>query len=118
MDDVPWYGVGPSEPTPIPILGPDIIDPRQMDLIRRQAQLAAAGKPFGFRELPPLKPVDTPKMAPKVKAATEVAAKPVPAASAVIENKPVAVAAEAPVAPGDSAKPKFDKQAMLAKDPR
>lgn len=51
-DDVPWYGVGPSEPTPIPILGPDIIDPRQMDTIRRQAELAAEGKPFGIRELP------------------------------------------------------------------
>jgi NADH-quinone oxidoreductase subunit B len=52
-DDVPWYGVGPSEPTPIPILGPDIIDPRQMDTIRRQAELAAQGQPFGIRELPP-----------------------------------------------------------------
>jgi NADH-quinone oxidoreductase subunit B len=50
MDDVPWYGVG-SEPTPIPILGPDIIDPRQMDTIRRQAQLAAAGQ-LQPRELP------------------------------------------------------------------
>ncbi|MCA9891117.1 MAG: hypothetical protein KC546_22225, partial [Anaerolineae bacterium] len=40
-DDVPWYGVGPSEPTPVPILGPDIIDPRQMDMIRRQAEAAA-----------------------------------------------------------------------------
>ena len=36
MDDVPWYGVGPAEPTPVPILGPDIIDPRQMELIRQQ----------------------------------------------------------------------------------
>lgn len=54
LDDVPWYGVGPSEPTPIPILGPDIIDPRQMDLIRRQAELKALGSPFGVRELPPL----------------------------------------------------------------
>ncbi len=52
MDDVPWYGVGPSEPTPIPILGPDVIDPRQMDIIRRQAELAALGKPQEFRELP------------------------------------------------------------------
>lgn len=52
LDDVPWYGVGPSEPTPIPILGPDIIDPRQMDTIRRQAELAAQGHPFGIRELP------------------------------------------------------------------
>src|SRR5215216_5223163 len=52
MDDVPWYGVGPSDPTPIPILGPDIIDPRQMDIIRRQAELAAQGLPYGVRELP------------------------------------------------------------------
>lgn len=41
MDDVPWYGVGPAEPTPVPILGPDIIDPRQMELIRQQAERAA-----------------------------------------------------------------------------
>jgi NADH-quinone oxidoreductase B subunit len=54
MDDVPWYGVGPSEPTPVPILGPDIIDPRQMDLIRRQAQAAAEGKQVAIRELPAL----------------------------------------------------------------
>ena len=26
---VPWYQKGPSEPIPVPILGPDIIDPRQ-----------------------------------------------------------------------------------------
>lgn len=112
LDDVPWYGVGPSEPTPIPILGPDIIDPRQMDLIRRQAQLAAAGKPFGVRELPALKPVDTPKMAPKTKGGAETAAKP----AAATETKPAAPApmAEATASAG-GAKPKFDKQAMLAK---
>ena len=52
MDDVPWYGVGPSDPVPIPILGPDIIDPRQMELIRQQAQRAAQGEPYGVRELP------------------------------------------------------------------
>lgn len=52
MDEVPWYGVGPSDPTPIPILGPDIIDPRQMELIRRQAELAAQGLPYGKREIP------------------------------------------------------------------
>jgi NADH-quinone oxidoreductase subunit B len=52
MNDVPWYGVGPAEPTPIPILGPDIIDPRQMDMIRRQAELAALGQPYGMREIP------------------------------------------------------------------
>lgn len=52
LDDVPWYGVGPSEPTPVPVLGPDIIDPRQMELIREQAKQAALEAPFGARELP------------------------------------------------------------------
>jgi NADH-quinone oxidoreductase subunit B len=51
-DDVPWYGIGPSDPTPVPILGPDIIDPRQMDMIRRQAEQAAQGVSFGARALP------------------------------------------------------------------
>jgi NADH-quinone oxidoreductase subunit B len=61
LDDVPWYGVGPSEPTPIPVLGPDIIDPRQMDLIRRQAAAAALGQPIGVRELPAPPPKEEPK---------------------------------------------------------
>lgn len=67
MDDVPWYGAGPSEPTPIPILGPDIIDPRQMDMIRRQAELAALGQPVGVRALPE-GPMYTPqpKLAPQI----------------------------------------------------
>ena len=52
-DDVPWYGVGPAEPTPVPVLGPDIIDPRQMDMIRRQAESAAREmQALGSRELP------------------------------------------------------------------
>ncbi len=38
---VPWYRDGQSEGVPIPILGPDIIDPRQAEMIRRQAELAA-----------------------------------------------------------------------------
>ena len=37
----PWYQKGSSEPIPIPILGPDLIDPRQNALFR---QLAAARK--------------------------------------------------------------------------
>ncbi len=52
-DDVPWYGIGPAEPTPVPVLGPDIIDPRQMDMIRRQAEAAAEDMTIvGQRELP------------------------------------------------------------------
>ena len=64
-DDVPWYGVGPSEPTPIPVLGPDIIDPRQMDMIRRQAESAAQGvELLGVRELPATTAVVTAKAKP------------------------------------------------------
>ena len=54
-DDVPWYGEGPAEPTPVPVLGPDIIDPRQMDMIRRQAEAAASEADLlGQRDLPAL----------------------------------------------------------------
>jgi NADH-quinone oxidoreductase subunit B len=52
LDDVPWYGAGPAEPTPVPILGPDVIDPRQMELIREQAVRAAAGLPYNERPVP------------------------------------------------------------------
>lgn len=52
-DDVPWYGEAPAEPTPVPVLGPDIIDPRQMDMIRRQAEAAAESMALlGARDLP------------------------------------------------------------------
>jgi NADH-quinone oxidoreductase subunit B len=35
--NVPWYQPGASEPVPVPILGPDIIDPRQAPLLRERA---------------------------------------------------------------------------------
>lgn len=35
--NVPWYQPGASEPIPVPILGPDIIDPRQAPLLRDRA---------------------------------------------------------------------------------
>jgi NADH-quinone oxidoreductase subunit B len=34
---VPWYQSGASEPIPVPILGPDIIDPRHAALLRDRA---------------------------------------------------------------------------------
>src|SRR5260221_12900810 len=34
----PWYGSGPNEAIPMPILGPDIIDPPHAELFRREAQ--------------------------------------------------------------------------------
>lgn len=39
---VPWYKRGQSEPIPEPILGPDLIDPRQAMLIRAETSAAAA----------------------------------------------------------------------------
>jgi len=33
----PWYGSGPNEEVPIPVLGPDLIDVRQAELFRREA---------------------------------------------------------------------------------
>jgi NADH-quinone oxidoreductase subunit B len=33
---MPWYSRGPSDAVPVPILGPDIIDPRQLHMIERQ----------------------------------------------------------------------------------
>ena len=74
-DDVPWYGVGPAEPTPVPVLGPDIIDPRQMDMIRRQAEAELdEAILLGERELPSFT-----QMVPAKAAAVEAA----PAAEAV-----------------------------------
>jgi NADH-quinone oxidoreductase subunit B len=34
---VPWYGDGPSDAVPVPVLGPDIIDVRQAELFRKEA---------------------------------------------------------------------------------
>jgi NADH-quinone oxidoreductase subunit B len=83
-DDVPWYGVGPSEPTPVPILGPDIIDPRQMDMIRRLAENAVqgAGALPAARALPSVKSIAaSPAARPAAKPAAPaaVAATPAPA---------------------------------------
>ncbi|MEW6580263.1 MAG: NADH-quinone oxidoreductase subunit NuoB [Chloroflexota bacterium] len=39
-NSMPWYGRGPSEEVPVPVLGPDIVDPRQAYLLRREAAAA------------------------------------------------------------------------------
>jgi NADH-quinone oxidoreductase subunit B len=92
MDDVPWYGVGPSDPTPVPILGPDIIDPRQMDIIRRQAEKAAAGRPFGVRELPKPLEVEKPKVAAKAGVAPAAAGEMDPAKAERLRKREEALA--------------------------
>ena len=78
-DDVPWYGVGTAEATPVPVLGPDIIDPRQMDMIRRQAESAAGESDLlGSRDLPAASQLETAK--------TAVAAADTPAAEQVSQD--------------------------------
>lgn len=37
---VPWYQKGDGESIPVPVLGPDLIDPRQVELIRRETAKA------------------------------------------------------------------------------
>ena len=37
---VPWYGKEPIEAIPVPVLGPDLMDPRQYTLIKETAQPA------------------------------------------------------------------------------
>jgi NADH-quinone oxidoreductase subunit B len=40
-NSTPWYSQGPVEDTPIPVLGPDIVDPRQAALLRQEAEKQA-----------------------------------------------------------------------------
>jgi NADH-quinone oxidoreductase subunit B len=42
LNSVPWYGRGPSDAIPLPLLGPDIVDPRQAELLRKEAESFAA----------------------------------------------------------------------------
>jgi len=49
LQAVAWYRRGPSEEVPVPILGPDIIDPRQIPDI--QAAVLAAGGAVGVAEV-------------------------------------------------------------------
>ncbi|MBP7228281.1 MAG: NADH-quinone oxidoreductase subunit NuoB [Longilinea sp.] len=37
LGEMRWYAKQPSEPIPVPLLGPDLIDPRKLPLIRKQA---------------------------------------------------------------------------------
>ncbi len=44
LSEVSWYKRQPSQPIPIPILGPDLIDPSKVDKIRLVLQEQAAAK--------------------------------------------------------------------------
>jgi NADH-quinone oxidoreductase subunit B len=99
-DDVPWYGVGPSDPTPVPILGPDIIDPRQMDMIRRLAETAAKQKEDlvalpASRTLPVVIKKGAAPAAPAARAAAPAATAAAPAASPEDDKRAAALARKA-----------------------
>jgi NADH-quinone oxidoreductase subunit B len=49
---VPWYQKGEGEAIPVPLLGPDLIDPRQAELIRRETAKAAEFTPVVADALP------------------------------------------------------------------
>lgn len=40
-NSTPWYGKGPSDAVPVPVLGPDLVDPRQAYLLKQQAATPA-----------------------------------------------------------------------------
>lgn len=45
LRSVPWYQKTPSEPIPVPVLGPDLMDPRKFDLIKQVThQMLEEGK--------------------------------------------------------------------------
>ncbi len=44
ITQVPWYRPGASQPIPVPILGPDLIDPRHAALLRQRAAQAAGAQ--------------------------------------------------------------------------
>jgi len=86
---VPWYQKGPSEAVPVPVLGPDLIDPRQIPEIKRKAaeylaQVAAgvvAAAPATAQAQPEAQPAGQPTAGPAPSAA------PAPAAEAPAPRK-------------------------------
>jgi len=92
---VPWYRKDTSGFVPVPILGPDIFDPRQVALIK-QTTIKAAPKPAPAPAAP--KPAAAP--APVIAPVTVVEA---PAAAEVVAEVPAAEAASAPAAAGPAA---------------
>jgi NADH-quinone oxidoreductase subunit B len=112
---VPWYLKDTSGFVPVPVLGPDIFDPRQVALIKQHTIKAAPAKPAPAKAAP-AKPAPA-----KVAPAPEVpAAEPV--AEAVAEPEVVAVAepvaaepAAAPAELTDKAKARIEQaKARLA----
>jgi NADH-quinone oxidoreductase subunit B len=58
---VPWYGKDKSEYVPVPRLGPDIFDPRQIQLIKEHTLSASSGNAEGDQERKDTKRATGPK---------------------------------------------------------
>ena len=96
---VPWYQKDNSGFVPVPVLGPDIFDPRQVSLIKQTTMKGVAAKPA------PAKAAPAPA-APKPAAAPAPVAAPVAVAEAPAEpvaEEPAAEAAPAAAAGGHAA---------------
>lgn len=91
---VPWYQKGASEYIPVPVLGPDIFDPRQIQLIKEHTLANKVAKP-------------APTAAPK--------AAPVAAAAAPAEAAAPAAPAEAPAPAAASMSDKAKERIEQAK---
>jgi len=50
ISQVPWYRKGPSESVPVPLLGPDLIDPRQAPILRERAIWAVEAPTLALEE--------------------------------------------------------------------
>jgi NADH-quinone oxidoreductase subunit B len=123
---VPWYRKDTSGFVPVPVLGPDIFDPRQVSLIKQTTIKAAPPKPAPAKAAPAApaapatpKPEGTPAPAPVAEpvAVADAPAEPVPepVAEAVAEAAPAAAEHKAPAPMSDKAKARIEQaKARLA----
>ena len=113
---VPWYQKDSSGFVPVPILGPDIFDPRQVSLIK-QTTIKAAPKPAPVKAAPAPaapKPAAAPAPAP-VAEPVAVAEAPVEVAEPVAEPVAEATGHAAPAPLTDKAKARIEQaKARLA----
>jgi NADH-quinone oxidoreductase subunit B len=109
---VPWYRKDTSEFVPVPVLGPDIFDPRQVSLIKQYTIKAAPAKPAPAKAAPA---APKPAAAPQPVAEAPAEAAPEPVAEAVAEAAPAASGHAAPAPLSDKAKARIEQaKARLA----
>jgi NADH-quinone oxidoreductase subunit B len=113
---VPWYRKDTSGFVPVPVLGPDIFDPRQIALIKQTTIKAAPAKPAPAKAAPAApKPAATPAAAPAAPVAEPVAVAEAPAEAPAEAAAPAASEHAAPAPLTDKAKSRIEQaKARLA----